>query len=277
MIKYIVISTLSLLLLTRCNSNKSEETPINFGSETYDSTALHVALVPNRECLPIYYAQQQGIFKRLGLNLQIATYSSALECDTAILNKHADGGIMDRERYYSYGSRTQNLDIAWKANAPLQIFACHALRIKSIKNLEGRTVGIARQSIDEIVLKQVLKQANIDEGNIYLPQINNMKLRTEMLSTNQIDAAVLTWPYSTLAQTHNHNLLYTYKDSTDYIYFVQNKTNPQKPQTKEQWKLFEQGRKMAIDSLKVFGNQAYSNILQQQYGLSKELADSITY
>ena len=264
-------------MLIGCSSDKKEQAPVNFGTEVYDSTALHVALVPNKESLPIYYAQERGIFKRLGLNLQIATYPTQLDCDTALLGQSADGGIIDRIRLQSYAKRASHLTVLWKEYAPLQIFACNSLRIKNIKNLYGRTIGISRHSSDEQALMQALAKAHIDEGNVYRPQINNLKLRTEMLTGDQIDAAVLSWPYTSLARALEHNSIYTFKDSIANICFVQNKTKTDNDRIKQQWTLCEKGRKMAIDSLKTFGSSSYALILQKEYGIPQEVADTIKY
>lgn len=46
---------------------------------------------------------------------------------------------------------------------------------------------------------------------------------------------------------------------------------------KQQWDLFEKGRKMAQDSLRIKGPKAYSLILQQYYGIPKAIADTIQY
>ena len=46
---------------------------------------------------------------------------------------------------------------------------------------------------------------------------------------------------------------------------------------KQQWDLFEKGRKMAQDSLRIQGPKAYSLILQQYYGIPKAIADTIQY
>ena len=88
---------LLLISLTSCKKEKNEQ-PINFGTERYDSAALHVALVPNRDCLPIYYAERTGIYDSLGLKLQIASYGSQMDCDTTLMGNIAEGGWCDKIR-----------------------------------------------------------------------------------------------------------------------------------------------------------------------------------
>ena len=52
-----------------------------------DSTVLYVALMPTVDCLPFYYAEQQGIFDSLNANIEIRNYMAQMDCDTAFLPK----------------------------------------------------------------------------------------------------------------------------------------------------------------------------------------------
>ena len=186
-------------MLFSCNNPKSSSTSTNYGVGTYDSTALHVALVPNHDCLPIYYAKRMGIYDSLGLKLQIYTYASQMDCDTMLMSRYADGGWADKIRIAHYGKRMANLEVMWTGNQHWQLFSCGALRINHIKALSGRTIAIARTSAENVWLDQILKMGKLSADDVYRPQINNLKLRAQMLTGNQIDAAVLTWPYSSYA------------------------------------------------------------------------------
>lgn len=275
--RYIFLSGILLLLLSACSKEQPKQQPMNFGTEIYDSTALHVALIPNKDCLPIYYAERTGIFKQIGLNIQIASYNSQIDCDTALLNNTADGGHADLIRLKSYGRRSSALNAAWYGTAPWHVFVCSKLRIKDIKGLKERTVGIARHSAENSVLDQAIQKAGMEKKAVFRPQINNMKLRTVMLDGDQIDAAVLTWPYDSWAKSKGHRILHTNRKAASQTCFVKNKTKGQRGEIQKQWELFEKGRQMAIDSLKIKGPKAYSLILQKDYGLPKEVADTIKF
>ena len=192
-------------MLFSCNNPKSSSTSTNYGVGTYDSTALHVALVPNHDCLPIYYAKRMGIYDSLGLKLQIYTYASQMDCDTMLMSRYADGGWADKIRIAHYGKRMANLEVMWTGNQHWQLFSCGALRINHIKALSGRTIAIARTSAENVWLDQILKMGKLSADDVYRPQINNLKLRAQMLTGNQIDAAVLTWPYSASLPTTANN------------------------------------------------------------------------
>lgn len=267
---------LSACQLVSCQSDKPIET-LNFGSERYDSTALHIALVPNRDCFPIYVAQRTGIYDSLGLKLQIATYPSQMDCDTTLMGKIADGGWADKERMAFYGSRMKGLEIMWEGTSRWHLFVCGTLRIKNVKSLKERTVAIARSSSENHLLDVALKSVGLTDDAVYRPQINDIKLRADMLNGNQVDAAVLTWPYTSLAYANDHFSIYSQRNADANGCFVMKTRSLKRVDRLAQWKLFEKGRKMALDSIRTKGVGAYSLILQKDYHLPKEVADTLRF
>lgn len=279
--KNIPFLILTFLLFTfafpSCKNDKSATQVFNFGVEPYDSTALHLALIPNKDCLPIYYAERSGIYDSLGLKLQIATYSSQMDCDTTLMGEMADGGWADPIRISHFGKKMQNLKVMWNGTTKWFIFASERLRVSDVKALEGRTVAIARTSAEADFLDKVLTENKCNKDKVYQPLINDLRLRTLMLSGNQIDAAVLAWPYTSLASANKHKCIYSQRNSVIYGCFTMKSNRLRKQSVKQQWDLLEKGRKMALDSFKIKGPKAYSIILQKDYGLPREVADTVQW
>lgn len=271
-----VILSILCLCLASCKDNAPQEV-LNFGTERYDSAALHVALVPNRDCLPIYYAERTGLYDSLGLKLQIASYPSQMDCDTTLMGRIADGGWADRERMRTYGNKMKDIDPMWEGTQRWSIYTCEQLRIRDLKALKGRTISIARNSAENNYLLAMLNSAKISTEDAYFPQINNLKMRAQMLTGNQIDAAVLTWPYTSLAAANGHRCIATQRFADPNACFVMKSNRLKSSKRREQWKIFEKGRKMALDSIRIKGPKAYSIILQKDYGLPKEVADTLKY
>lgn len=276
--KPILFSLFLLSLLSLLFSCKEEKTaqPLNFGTEHYDSAALHVALVPNRDCLPIYYAERTGIYDSLGLRLQIATYGSQMDCDTTLMGTIADGGWCDKVRRASYGKRMNHLVTMWEGTQRWEIFTSQALRIREASALVGHTIAMARSSAENEYLKLFLKASKVNEENVYFPQINDLRLRTQMLTGDQIDAAVITWPYTSWARSEGHRCIAAQRFADRNGCFVRNEKHLS-PERKAQWALFEKGRRMALDSLRLKEPRAFSLILQKDYGIPKEVADTLHF
>lgn len=264
-----------VVLLFSCNNHKQPNTHAN--SNSYDSTALHIALVPNRDCMPIYYAKRMGIYDSLGVNVQIISYYSQMDCDTALMGNRIDGGWADNVRLKYYNSRMPKLDVMWKGSQQWNLLCCGTLRINNVKSLKGRTIAIARFSAERNWLESVIKQNGLNTEAYYFPQINDFKLRAQMLTGDQIDAAVLSWPYTSLAYADGHKCIVSQKTFDGNGCFVMKHKKLSIAQCKKQWLLFEKGRKMALDSIRIKGAQAYSLVLQKDYGIPKQIADTIKY
>lgn len=274
--KYL-LAVFVLLTLFSCGEKKSQGVPVQFGNEPYDSAALHIALVPNRDCFPIYYAERTGIYDSLGLKVQIASFYSQMDCDTALMSRFTDGGYADLVRLQHYGKRTADLQKQWTGINRWTMFVCGALRVKDVKTLKGRTVAIARQSAENTYLQQILAEAGLSSTDIYKPQINDLLLRSKMLTGNQVDAAVLCWPYTSLARAFGHRSIHAQSAADANGCFVMRSKSVSTSDMKHKWALLEKGRRMAQDSIRLKGPRAYSLILQKDYGLPQSVADTLKY
>ena len=96
-----------------------------------------------------------------------------------------------------------------------------------------------------------------------------------MLAGAQIDGAVLTWPYTSLAAARGCKLLFTGQQSVQRGAFVVKGKLWNKPEFQAQMALVEKARHMALDSMRLKGPVSYSLILQKDYGLPREVADTL--
>lgn len=202
---------------------KQEEALSKGGKKTNDKATLHVAIMPTADCLPIYYAQNTGIFHQIGLDIELRSYDSQLDCDTALVGNYADCGWADSERLQEKKMRQTDFTILGESSETWQLIACGALRIKELKNLDGRTIAIARNTIESSLLNDMIVGAKLKNERVFRPLINDIKLRAEMLDNNQIDAAMLRWPYAQYAVSKAHKVLATTSaKSKDQACFVSN-------------------------------------------------------
>lgn len=255
---------------------KQEEALSKGGKKTNDKATLHVAIMPTADCLPIYYAQNTGIFHQIGLDIELRSYDSQLDCDTALVGNYADCGWADSERLQEKKMRQTDFTILGESSETWQLIACGALRIKELKNLDGRTIAIARNTIESSLLNDMIVGAKLKNERVFRPLINDIKLRAEMLDNNQIDAAMLRWPYAQYAVSKAHKVLATTSaKSKDQACFVAKTKRIKEKETSEQLRLLAKGYAMAVDSIRTNHRDRISRVLQNNYGLSKEVADTL--
>ena len=198
---------LCLTLLISCTSR-----PQSSGSaptQLDDSLALRIACLPTMACLPFYYAADSGLADSLGLPLVVRTYTAQFDADTALMGRTVDAGVADAARLDHY--RTQGRLTSLHRILPLQerwsLVANARRRITNLTKLKGRTVAIARYSASDSYLTHLRDSLRFKDDDIFTPQINNYRLRLQMLDNEQVDATFLPEPYAALALRSGHTLL----------------------------------------------------------------------
>ena len=169
-----------------------------------DSLALHVAVMPVLDCLPIYYAQQCGMFESEGLDVRLHEYLSQMDCDTALQFSHAQVAYTDIMRLLQMSDNTSAIVTL---QGKMSLLTARTKRIRQLKHLGERLVALDRLSATDYWSDQLMEEAGLDINDIYRPQINDIQLRTTMLTEQLVDAALLPEPYATQAEMQGNRRL----------------------------------------------------------------------
>ena len=201
------VFSIILLLLSACHSSPTlspEE------EARRDSAALHVALMPVADCLPFYVAQRTGIYDRLGLDLRIHTFWAQLDTDTALLRRRVHLAYSDLARAIMIQQAdTFDLRAVAATDGELQLITAHRGRVRNLNQLKERMVAVARHSITDYWSDRMMDSARMVKTDIFRPQINNVRIRTDMLCNGTMDAALLPEPFATEARLRGNNLNFT--------------------------------------------------------------------
>lgn len=202
-----LFSFISVIFLSSCG-DKTKDAVDN------DSTSLRIALMPTMDNLPLYYAEETGIFDSLGLDIKLLTYSSAMDCDTAFTNGEADGVVSDIIKANIWRSRGDSVKVVMSTDLNLFLMTSRASRLKSITSLKEKIIAITRHSAIDYMADKVMEKAGLDLLQLNKPQINNVALRCTMTDQNQYDGAFLPEPYALEAENKGaHRII----SSTDLI------------------------------------------------------------
>lgn len=262
----------SLVACTKEKKTAPETEGLSLGP---DSTALHLAVVTTADCLPFYIAERKGMYRRMQLNLRLHSYRSQMDCDTALFRGIAQVGYADRERmaHQEGAGQIWREWIAFEA-APWWIAVSGKLRVKSVDKLKGRTLAVGRFAASAYYAEQFLSQAGVEMADIYEAQINDLLLRADMLRENQVDAALLPQPYASYARSEGARLLKC-EAKSNKNYLAVSHTAEATATRKAQLALLIKGYNMAVDSIRQGGPAYYSDVLQRDFGVSSEVADTI--
>ena len=202
--KYLCIFIFVLFAFSGC-SQKADVSPEEEARR--DSVALHVALMPVADCLPFYVAQRAGIYERLGLDLRIHTLWAQLDTDTALLRRRVHVVYSDLVRAMMI-QQTDTFDLRAVAALPgeLQLITNRRGRVRALGQMKERMVAVSRHSITDYWSDRLMDSARMAQTDIFRPQINSVRIRTDMLCNGTMDAALLPQPFALETRLRGHAL-----------------------------------------------------------------------
>ena len=276
--RYISVLIAALLsvagfLSSGCSSSNAEN-----AAETTDEATdtidydLRVAVLPTLEALPVYYAQQAGIFDSLGITVKILPYTAQFDCDTALFNNTADVCMMDRTRFADYTSKGYALASQLNIDTHYSLVASKEINAKRVRDLSNLTIAISRHSGAETYCLHELKAAGLKREDVHFPQINNVWLRADMLTNRQVDAAVLPRLQAIYAELNGHHLLKSNADIPEArmrLAYLSTSANIDKITLLA--KAYELGKAQIANN----GLGICRNIFIKEYKISAEQTDSI--
>lgn len=175
-----------------------------------DSLSLKVAVMPTADCLPIYYAEQNGLFSGEGVDVRLFTYHSLMDCDTAFARGQVELAYTDMIRATALQSQGCGLHVIAGLPGEDVLVTARSKRIRTLGQLQERMIGMARNSQSDFLTDCVQDSAGLGEMDLYRPQINDVILRTDMVCNATLDAAFLPEPHAARAICEgNRRLLHT--------------------------------------------------------------------
>ncbi len=174
-----------------------------------DSMALRVAVMPTLNCLPIFYAERMGLFESSEEYVKLIRYQAQLDIDTAITKKHTDVAFTDLIRFFRFPEQIRDSITPLMQNEePISMISIKGVRVKETLQMKEKLIAISRLSITDYWCDHMLDSAKINHDEVYRPQINDVKLRADMLHTELIDGSMMAEPYSSWMTQTGHNKLF---------------------------------------------------------------------
>ena len=166
-----------------------------------EKDALRIGSLPRTFDLIAYVAQQEGLFDKQGIQVEIVPFRSTIEMNTALLTGELDGIIQDTFEAVNLNKGETTAKLVGSAVMPrmFEVVASAESGISSAAELKGREIAVANSTIMEYALDRLLLANGLDGDDIVKVNIASMPLRLEALNQGQVAAAILTPPLSDLA------------------------------------------------------------------------------
>lgn len=192
---------IAALLISSC----SQPAPQATQSPSTEPVAIRMAILPILDNLPMYVAQQEGLFEANNVSVEFIPVGSAAERDQVIVSGRADGMINETISTLLYNKDQPQVQIvgfsrtATPANAQYSILAAGSSDIESIEGLKGVEIGISEGTIIEYITDRLLQAEGFSIDDIRTIAVPKITDRMALLGSGELKAATLPDPLSSLA------------------------------------------------------------------------------
>lgn len=267
-LRYIALWAVALLLLTACGKTegpgRAQTAQEKKRMAAEEAKALKIAVVPTLDCLPLYLAKEQGIFKSLNTDIRLHRYKAQMDCDTALMGGSVQGAVTDLIRAEHMQRKGTPLLYVTATNAGWQLISNRIARIKKINQLGDKMIGMTRFSATDFLSDYAIDSVRMKRERVFKIQLNDVELRLRMLQNNEIDAVILPEPQATTARLSGHHVLMDTRDKNMRLGVVAFRTKDMaKGVRAKQLQQFIKAYNRACDSINIKGIEHYAAVIKK--------------
>lgn len=187
---------------------------------------LRIAVLPILDALPMYVAQQEGLFENNGIKVEFIPVASAAERDQVFASGQVDGMINDSISTLFYNQEQPQIQIVRMARTATsempqyQVLASPKSGFTSVQDLKGVEIGISQGTVIEYVTERLLEAEGFTPEEIKSIAVPKIADRMTLLESGELKAATLPDPLSSLASQQGAVLMVDDTRHPEYGYSV---------------------------------------------------------
>ena len=174
---------------------------------------IRFGVLPVVDTLPLLVGQEEDLFFKEGIDLQIVSFTSALERDAGLLSGQLDGyfgDLLNTIQLIEAGQKIGVVTVCYHTTTQHRMFGIvtsPGAETKDLAGLKGRPVAISRATIIEHLLDRILAANQLPGDFVEKQEIKQIPIRLQMLLGGKIPAALLPEPLLTLAEIKGGRVL----------------------------------------------------------------------
>jgi len=166
---------------------------------------LKIAVLPIIDTLPMYVAQQEGLFTKYGVNVEFVPVASAPERDQLLAAGQADGTINETLAVMNFNRDSIQMQVVRYALVPTEghghffILASGQSGITDVQGLKGVEIGVSQGTVIEYVTERLLQAEGFTADEIKTIAVPKIPDRMALLASGELKAGVMPDPLASLA------------------------------------------------------------------------------
>ena len=193
-----------------CQSNpeSGDNSTAADSTEVMADSVWRVAVMPTIDCLPLFVAEEEGLFDKAGVKVSLEEYDSQMDCDTALVKGRVDAIMSDLVRCACLHNEGIPLDYLTATNLHWQLICSKSSKMKSLRHMKDKLLGTTRYSALAMLTDRLADSVGLSKDLVLRIQVNSVKVRLQMIDTQVIDAMFLPEPQATAARKNGGRIVY---------------------------------------------------------------------
>ncbi len=169
-----------------------------------ETATLKVAVLPIIDTLPMYVAQQEGLFTKHGVNVKFIPVVSAPERDQILAAGQADGTINETLAVMLFNKESVQMQVIRYALRPTEghphffIIASAQSGITTVDGLKGVEIGVSQTTVIEYATERILQANGFSADEIKTIAVPKIPDRMALLASGELMAGTLPDPLAAL-------------------------------------------------------------------------------
>jgi NitT/TauT family transport system substrate-binding protein len=170
-----------------------------------ETVTLKIAVLPIIDALPMYVAQQEGLFAKHSVNAELIPVASAPERDQLVAARQADGMINETISDMLFNKESVQVQAVRYALRPVAgyghffILASAQSGITTPDELKNVEIGVSQGTVIEYVTERLLQSEGLNTDEIVTIPVPKIPDRMALLASGELSAGTLPDPLGALA------------------------------------------------------------------------------
>jgi NitT/TauT family transport system substrate-binding protein len=203
-------------------------------------------------------------------------YQAQMDCDTALERHRVEGMVTDLVRAMRLNDKGTKIRYVAVTGAYWQLIANRLSRIRQIKQLNDKMIGMTRFSATDLLSKRVADSVKLNEEHLFKIQLNSLNVRMQMLQNNEIDAVWLTEPQATMARLYKHPVIFDSRSTGLQLGVIAFREQEMRRQARgHQLQLLVEAYNKACDLINEKGVKHYKKLIMDRCQVRAAVVDSL--
>ena len=173
-------------------------------SQSANPTTIRIAALPVLDTLPIHVAQEEGLFEKHDVSVEILPAGSAPKRDEMISAGQADGMVNEIVSTIFYNRDETQVQIVRYARTATPgspiffILASGQSGNSTVDQLKGVEIGVSKGTVIEYLTDRLLQAEGFSEEQISTVAVPDIGQRMALLGSGELNAAMLPDPLASL-------------------------------------------------------------------------------